>query len=145
MSSPAVKIKTILVNEEVALETATALVPWTVMVSRFTEHPDRQVVVYDTPGLNPNPKWLVDYPTIQVLVRGPVDGYQAAWDKCKEVKDVLLGRDPEIVDGDLIDGIVGMGDIAPLGYDDQNRPRLVVNFRLIVEPVPTPNSNREEL
>jgi len=142
--SPAVGIKDILINEGIAalVESGNA---WTVKVGRILESPDKLLACFDTPGLNPNPKWLVDYPTAQVFIRGPIDGYQAAWEKAKEVKDALVGRDPETLNGDLWDAILGMGDLIFVRFDERNRPIFTMNFRLIIEPEASALSNREPL
>lgn len=145
MVSPATSIKDIIVTEGLAVASNPSTSQWLVKVSRLTEDQDRMLSCFDTPGQNPNPKWLLDFPTAQVMIRGDIDGYDAAWTKGKQVQDVLLGRDPEVVNGDSFYSITGLGDLVFLRYDEKNRPLFSVNFRIILEPALSAESNREAL
>lgn len=118
---------------------------WPAFVGGFQSEPAEQISVVDTPGQTPNPKWLVDFPTIQVMVRGTVGGYAAAWTKAEAIKNKLLGTDPINHSSSRWDGVTGLGDIMFLRNDENNRPLIAVNFRIIREPVSTPGSARESL
>ncbi len=107
--------------------------------------PDSVVAVIHSGGEESNPKWLLDYPHVQVMVRGNPNGYLDAWDKTRQVYDVLLGITAKNVEGGRIDGITALGYINSLGFDDSDRPMFSTNFRLITEPDPTPESNRSAL
>jgi hypothetical protein len=146
MSSPAEMVKDILVTKSVGTFPA-ASSAWGINISRKTDVPDAQLVCYDSPASeNPNPKWLLEYPHVQVLVRGAPDGYSAAYAKAKAVKDALLGIDPVDVTGvGRIDGITMIADIIPLQYDEKDRPQFTLNFRLIFEPATAAGSSRETL
>ena len=97
----------------------------------------------------PNPKWLVDYPTFQVRLRGrALEGGEATYAKAREVRDHLLGRASE----DLIEpggmrlvSITMPSDIMFLGTTDNECTLFVCNFNCIVEPNKTDQSNREPL
>lgn len=140
--SPAVAAKDVLVTAGVV---AASGVGWRVFVGRMVDDPDTIVTMMDTPGKNPNPKWLLNEPTIQALVRGGKDDYSGGWSKAKEVQDVLLGITPQVVNGDRWDGVLGMGDVTFLKYDEKNRPIFSVNFRMYVEPAASALTNREVL
>lgn len=122
---------------------------WIAYVSRFnpaTTAVGRQVAIFDTGGAPPEPSLLLDYPTVMVQVRGNKDDYTAAFNKVKEVKDRLLGSTPQVMgNGDRISGILGLGDINSLGYDESDRPLFSVNFRLFVEPVTNSLTHRVSL
>ena len=40
--------------------------------------PDTTITLFDTGGFSPNPKWIIDEPSVQIRVRGSPNGYQAA-------------------------------------------------------------------
>lgn len=119
------------------LAATAAIAPaYTGRIGRLTDTPDRQIVIYDTGGMAPNPAHRLNYYTIQVRVRAPVDGYSEGWARTKKVQDALLGIPPQDLgsDGDHLDGIIGVGDISFLLTDESNRPNFVVNFQLFFEP-----------
>ncbi len=119
---------------------------WPIKISRLTITPDAQLALYLTPGQTPNPKWLLDFPTFQVMVRGAVDDFVGAETKAQQVKDALLGIEPYVhTGGDRWNGVTMLGDFAFLRYDDNSRPLFSGNFRVIKEPVATVASSREAL
>jgi hypothetical protein len=142
MASIAEGVAQILVDKGVGVLSGNG---WTIKVSQYVSTPDQLITINDTGGAPPNPKWRLDFPTFQVQVRGAVNGYAAAWQKMKDCKDVLLGMDAQEVNGDRWDGVLAMGDLVPLGYDEQNRPMLAMNFRMFVEPAASALDNRESL
>ncbi len=120
--------------------------PWRLMVGKMIDEPSQQIGFYDTPGQSPDPKWLLDYPSVQVIVRGPAGGYKPAWDKMREVYDVLLGADPrQNANGDWVDAITVLANPSISGYDVRDRPTISGNFRLIVRPAASTLTHREVL
>lgn len=118
---------------------------WAVYVGKQPDTPNRVITLYDAGGLAPNPRWLLDYPSVQIRVRGDKDS-QEAWIKAKEVRDRLLGKESyTAVNGDRIVHVNGIGDVALTGYDDKVRPEYVFNLRLITEPAVQAGDNREPL
>lgn len=107
--------------------------------------PDTSVTVYNSVGRAPNPKYLLDYPSVQVRVRASAAGQDAAFDKLAAIKDALLGRDPATVLGSRLVSITMPGDIMPLGRDDTGRPIYTATFNLIVEPANDAGDNRVPL
>jgi hypothetical protein len=108
--------------------------------------PDNAIQIMDTVGIAPNPKWLLDFPTCQIMVRGASNGYLATFREAKAVKDILLGIDSFTTgDGDILVSVTQNGDLGFIGRDDNMRPMFVINFALIIEPLLVGNSNRMAL
>lgn len=110
---------------------------WGVYIGKKPEAPahDRVVVLYDAPGGTPEYKWLIDYPSVQIRVRGGPNDYEAASIKAKEVQGILIGRESyDASNGDRIVSISGMGDVSFDGWDDKSRPEFILNIALIIEP-----------
>lgn len=146
VSSPAVQAKDVLVAKSIGVFPGSVSTPWSIVISRRTEAPDAQIVVFDSPGSSSNNRWLLDEPHISIMVRGDKDQYSAAYAKMREVKDALLGIEPFThADGDRWDGCLAVGDIMPLGYDEQNRPLFSMEFRLYHEPADNALTNRDPL
>ena len=118
---------------------------WNICFAREPKTPDQCITIFDSGGGEANPKWLLDYPSIQVRIRGAKGQYLAAWRKAKQVKDALLGLGPQSVNAHRIVSITMFSEITPIGYDENERPILTINLRLIVEPVHSALSNREAL
>ncbi len=118
---------------------------WTIVIGRLPATPDQAVGIVGTGGPPPNPKFLLDYPTLQVLIRGGEQGYVAARGKIQLVKDTLLGLPSQDVNGDRWVQINMVGDINPLGYDEKNRPLFSANFQMIILPASSAQSNRISL
>lgn len=138
-------IKDTLVNDGYSFGTTTA---WSLYIGSQPDTPERVVTIYDSAGGTPNPRWLLDYPHVQIRVRGNVNDYQVASQKAIELRNRLLGRasyDAYNGSGDRIVAINAIGDVAFVGKDEQHRPEFVFNLSLIVEPATTPETQREPL
>lgn len=144
MSSPAAQAQSLLVTASIGV-LGGAVGSWPIFVGRLTTEPHAQIALYDAPGEAPNPKWLLDFPYFQAIIRGAVDDYGGAYLKAKAVKDALLGMDPQVVDGDRWDGVTGLGDVNFMRYDDSSRPLFTMNFRVILEPATNALTKREPL
>jgi hypothetical protein len=96
--------------------------------------PDYVVTLYNSGGRSPNPKFLIDFPSVQVRVRGGKNGYTTSRAKAEAIKNYLLGLPSQTI-GTVRWVSVGMdGDIADIGFDKKQRPLHTINFRMIVEP-----------
>lgn len=116
---------------------------WQTEIGAMPKTPDKIIMISDTGGQDPNPKWLLDFPTIQVMVRGIVSGYLATAREAKAVKDLLLGIDSFTTsEGDRWVSVTQNGDLGFIGRDETQRPLFSVNFALIIEPQVVGNSNR---
>lgn len=104
-----------------------------IFIGREPSKPAAVVTVYDVGGIAPNPKFLRDEPQVQCRVRGEVNDYQNAWAKAQEIKDVLLGAQPQTLNGTDYVLFVQIGEIISLGYDDNNRVMIVSNWQLVRE------------
>jgi Bacteriophage minor capsid protein len=118
---------------------------WRLGCGAITDSPDTQVVLTDSPGEHPDPKWLLEYPYVQTLVRGSRDAYSAPAQKAKDAYDILLGIAPFNIPEGRVDGITGLGGPNFIGNDSLNRPLFSTNFRLIFEPAASPLTNRAPL
>lgn len=140
-NSPADDIATYLNSAGIA--TIGASSGWSLSVSFEPNTPDTSVAIYDIGGLQPDAKWLIDWPQIQVRVRGGVNGYASAWAKAQQIKDALLGLAQVSIGGTLYVGIMIFGDINFIMYDEPNRPILTINFQIIREP--SDETNRKSI
>jgi hypothetical protein len=140
MYDPAKGIADILVEENVGV--LGSLTGWNISLGRFPDQPDTSILVNQTGGYSPFPHLLLNFPSVQVLVRGSKGGYQDARAKIDEVADILLGIDAGLINpnqdnppkGDWWQGITQMGDVSLVGYDENHRPLFTANFNIIVEP-----------
>lgn len=133
---PSEGFEAILINAGLA---GPSIVGWPIFLSRFGEDPDSQIALIDLPGRRPEVLIAQDYPGLQVLVRGTkaATGYPDAMAKARAVFNLFQAiptvpanaQYPELV------SCVSRHDVAPIGYDDQSRPILSMNFDLIVAPV----------
>lgn len=118
---------------------------WAMFIGQTVAEPDRCISVTDSGGRAPDPKWLLDYPSVQIIVRGGPNDYEAAMNKVKQIKSILLGASSQVVNGDQWNHINLAGEPSLLGYDQNKRPEFVMNFNLIIEPAPSAFDNREPL
>lgn len=88
------------------------------------------------------PHLLLNFPSVQVMIRGAENGYQAAYEKIKDVVKALLGIQTQVLQGDTYRSCVQIGDIAYLGQDDGTRPLFSANFSFIVLPAAESGDNR---
>lgn len=143
MPSPAEIAVEFLHTAGIASKTATS--GWVARIGRLTTGPDTQVACVDAPGEPSDPRWLLDFPWVTVLVRGAPQAYDTAFQKAKDVKDKLLGLPSQDVTGGRWNSVRAAGDIGFVHYDESNRPVFSMNFRLIVEPNTSVLANRQSL
>ena len=115
---------------------------WQIEVGQMPDKPDKVIMIMDTGGRTPNPKWLVDFPSLQIMVRGPINSYTATFREAKAVKDLLLGITSQDILLDRWVSVTQNGDLGCIGRDANMRPLFSVNFALIIEPQIVANSNR---
>lgn len=128
MKDPAQCIKDHLTNLNVGVA------GWVISVGGLPLSPDTVVLVNRTGGESPFPSFLLNQPSVQVMVRGKRSGYVAAEQKIAEVVDQLLGMNPVTLQGDMYRSCVQIGETVYLGQDDNTRDLFSANFRFIVEP-----------
>ena len=116
---------------------------WQTEIGAMPATPDKVIMISDTGGLSPNPKWLLDFPTIQIMIRGIVSGYIVTAREAKAVKDLILGvASFTTSEGDRWVSATMNGDLGFIGRDENMRPMFSINFALIIEPQVVGNSNR---
>ncbi len=128
MADPSDGIKDLLVSAGIGVFKTT------IFIGSEPNKPDAAITINNTGGLPSNPKFLLDFPAVQVMVRGDENGYQAMWTKVVAIKDALLGLPSQDLNGDRWVAINQAGNEGFLGFDDNNRPRVSLNFNLIIEP-----------
>lgn len=116
---------------------------WHILISRGKPKPDRMIVIYDTSGMAPEPGLDINYPGIQITVRGLPNEYKDLHAKARRIKDELLGMPNTVINGDVWASITMTSDIISLGYDENERPQVAMNFQLIVHQGDLTNSHRE--
>ena len=132
MQSPADLLKDILVADGEGVFAATS--GWGIYIGDEPDQPDTSITLYDTGGQAPNPKFALDYPTVQIRIRGSKGAYQAAYDKARTVRASLLGHDSGTIGDTWLVSVTMKGDIMHLGKDQDRRPLVTLNFQLITEP-----------
>lgn len=149
MSTPAIEIARYLAEQGVTAAHG-GNADWSVHVSREPERPDNVVTIYDTAGLDPLVLDGVDggelsQPGLQVRVRARGADYEAAYLLHKEIRALLVLPDA-VVDGEPLERTIGashyvqifpVGDILPLGRDDNDRHILVANYQAIRQAAET--------
>ena len=117
---------------------------WELNIGAMPDQPDRGIMISDTGGfIDPNPKFTLDFPSCQIMIRGNSSGYLDTYREAKAVKDLLLGVDSfTTTEGDRMVSITQNGDLGFIGRDDNMRPLFIINFALIIEPQVVANSNR---
>lgn len=143
MYDPILGVKDLLVAAGVG--TVTGTTGWQIKLSRMALAPDTQITIFRTGGREPMPTLLYNEVTVQVQVRGAKDGYAAATNKAQDVFDALVGIPSQNVGGDRWDGILPIGDVNFLQYDEMDRPTFTVNFRILIEPATNALTHRVSL
>jgi Bacteriophage minor capsid protein len=132
-SIPSEGIKNILVENSIGVFQPNAVITdWVIVISRLRDLPNKMISILDAGGREPEPGLDINYPAIHIIVRGEPDGYVDTYNKCLDIKDVLLGRKTEIRGGDTWASVTMPQDIIPLGYDENERPEFSLNFNLII-------------
>lgn len=133
MDAPEVSVKDILEEANVGVFAAPS--GWSLNIGRLPVTPETAIACVVTGGQSPWPHLLLNFPSIQVLVRGAKNGYMTAQSKAREVVDTLLGIPvTTTAGGDKITGITQIGDVSFVGYDASDCPMFSCNFSLIMEP-----------
>ena len=127
MNAPSVDIKDILEAESsLGLTFATNL-----FVGYEPPTPDECVTIFDTPGFPTQLTLGGDgddyfYPSVQIRVRS--NSYIDGWDLIQDITTVLHGLSQEPWNATLYSVIKCSSGPAMLDWDNNNRPRFIVNF-----------------
>ncbi len=139
MIAPPVEIKNLLVAAGAGVFASVGA--WPISIGTMPDAPDQAIAVYESPGEPANPKYLLDFPRFQLVIRDIPQGYITGWDKSRECRDVLLGLPSQTLNGTRYVGIWQVTETFLLRKDEKDRPLLVSNWRLILEP-PDEGGNR---
>jgi hypothetical protein len=123
--------------QTLALGTLNATSGWAIYYSREPhEKPDvnpiTAITVYDTGGRTPDPRNLLDYPTVQIRVRAA--DFDTGYAKILAIREALMSKAAVTVNGTVYSGFWLNGDINAIGRNDADRPIFTVNFQLMREP-----------
>lgn len=94
-----------------------------------------QVAVIDSGGRGGEVKVAIDYPSVQILVRGKATagGYTEGWEKARAIYAHLQAIEDQTEYPELV-SCVAIGYINPLAMDENNHPIFSLNWGLIIEP-----------
>jgi hypothetical protein len=95
---------------------------------------DRAICLYDTPGEAPEEKWLIDYPSFQVRVRGQPNDYPTVRAKVQAIFNALHAQEMNIGTAYVFVYAKNSGPLS-LGNDERRRVALVQNYRVMVSRV----------
>jgi len=115
---------------------------WVITYGKLAAEPMAVVNIRVTAGQTANPKFLLDYPAAQCLIRGHKGKYTEAKKIAYRVKDILLGITSQTVKGIHWVAITMQGDVLYLGNDENDCPMFSVNFQCIIEPPTNSDTNR---
>lgn len=101
---------------------------WSINVSKEPTAPDTAITLYDTSGFAPDPDNGVYHPSLQVRIRG--NGYQAVIAKAEAILAELIVPTDVVIGTTNYIGWWQQGSIESLGYDDNDRVIVVINFNI---------------
>lgn len=114
---------------------------WLISISRFRDQ-DKGIMISENGGLAPEVKIPIDYPTVQILVRGGKGGYAAAKAKAREIFNLLHAIDSAPAEYPELTSCRAKHQPIFVGYDrETERPIFSLNFNIIAT-VPT-TTNRD--
>lgn len=142
MTAPSISAKDLLVAAGAGVF-GDAAATWPIWIGRMATEPDNAIYIADSGGVASEAKWLLDYPTITILIRGR--DYSSAYDKARDVKNILHSLPSQDLNGDRWVSCLIVGDLNYIGMSDKDRPTFSLNFRLIIEPQNNSIDNREPL
>ena len=120
------EMSTRLIAQSVGVTGSTA--NWVVKKAWMPPSPDRAIGIFETGGQpNDRGQGLIDRPTFQVRVRGPKGGYSTARAKIAAAR-TALETGPLTLQGRYYVQIAANGEPIFLGYDENSRPEIVMNF-----------------
>lgn len=143
MRDPALSIRDMMVASSFNW-VAGGVAPFGVYLGQPPATPDAIILLNRTGGIDPVPQWLVNYPSLQVMVRGKKSGYEGASATIDQICNFLLGIKTYVdpTSGDQYQACNQLGDVFYAGQDDNTRPHFTANFRFIVLPAVVAGGNR---
>lgn len=125
-------VKTVLINAGVGVTDTSSNDEWAIHLGHMPDSQDQAIGITELPGLQPETKWKIDYPSFQVVVRGAPYEYDVARTKIQDVFNALHNEDSTTFPGSAYINVLGAtSGPTSLGIDEQNRPRLAWTFNVI--------------
>lgn len=144
MTAPSIGVKDLLVAASLGtFATPPNLASWPIFISKMPAEPDNCIALFDSGGQNPDPKWLINYPQLTIMVRGK--SWQDVYPKINNIRSRLTGLDSQDVNGDRWVSLNQLGDIVNAGHDEKDRALLTATFRFIIEPASDSYTDRDPL
>lgn len=114
---------------------------WAIKVNEMPSAPNQVIMIRDTGGIAGEVKVAINYPSVQILVRGNAggDNYAVAFDKAKELWNALVAIPSRPTAWPYLTSVTPKGEIQSLGQSDNNRPTVSFNLQLITWDEATPN------
>lgn len=129
-TSPAYALRQVLQNVVPAVITG----DWPIFLGNMPSDPDRCMALRDYGGLRSEVGLAIDYPKVQVKLRGPkgASSYPEAYDQATKVFKALVGIPSRPSAWEALVSVVPVGHINPLGRDQSDRELMTINFQLIM-------------
>ncbi len=115
---------------------------WQLETGSMPQSPIKVIMLSDTPGTAPNPKYLLDFPSSQIMIRGEIGEYLETYAEAEAVYDILLGITSLDIGGDRMVAINMLGGVGFIGRDENDHPLFAMNLALIIEPAASAETNR---
>ena len=142
MADVTVDIKDLLVSAGIGI--FGGLTGWNITIGGFPASPHQSIMIIRVGGRDRNPKYALDHPSIQILIRGNKEDYLSPYNKAEAIYTLLLGLPPQTVNSTYIVGVYAIGDILQLTPDESRRFIFSTNWRIIRQP-PVGTGNRTAL
>lgn len=118
---------------------------WAVYIGYKPPEPKNIIVLSDTPGASPDPKWRIDYPTVQADIRCNTSSYKVGSNHMRRIKELCLGITPYNHGNDRVVSVSLLGEPGYAGLDEEGMAVFVVNIQMILMPEGNTGDHREDL
>lgn len=113
-------------------EFLTAKATFSLNVGGWPANVDKAVLITVTGGRPPYPHLAINFPSVQIMVRG--NDYQEASAEMSLICNALLGISTQVLNTDTYRSCNQIGDVIYLGQDANGRKMFSANFWYIVLP-----------
>lgn len=103
---------------------------WNCYIAKIPDKPDKNVTVIPNNGWEPWMNIALDFPQLQIHIRGAINGYKDAANKAWDLRDQLLSMDPYAHTSGTILTAQIIGDMTFAGYDANERPVFTSRWQL---------------
>lgn len=131
---PALDISALLVSASIGTAGTTSTSTWGIFIGKEPAGNYRTITLYNTVGLDPEPLLNINYPSIQVRVRGIVNDYAAGWTKIADISKLLISHAVYSGTTATYTGFWQQGSDMFLMYDENSQPIFISSWRLAAQP-----------